>query len=35
MQSASFSIINYQFDEVHINLKNYKKSDLGILFTTN
>lgn len=34
MQSASFSIINYQFDEVHINLKNYKESDLGILFTT-
>ena len=33
MQSASFSIINYQFDEVYINLHNYKKEDdLGILF---
>jgi hypothetical protein len=34
MQSASFSIINYQFDEVYINLHNYKEGDLGILFTT-
>jgi len=33
MQSASFSIINYQFDKVYINLHNYKKEDdLGILF---
>ena len=34
MQPASFSIINYQFDEVYINLHNYKEGDLGILFTT-
>ena len=34
MQSASFSIINYQFDEVYINLHNYKEGNLGILFTT-
>ena len=34
MQPASFSIINYQFDQVHIDLNNYKKGNLGILFTT-
>ena len=34
MQPASFSIVNYQFDQVHIDLNNYKKGNLGILFTT-
>ena len=26
MHPASFSIINYQFDEVYINLHNYKEA---------
>ena len=35
MQKASFSIINYQFDKVSIDLSNHKNSNLSTSFDTN
>ena len=32
MQKAAFSIINYQFDRVQIDLNNHKSNDLSIAF---
>lgn len=34
MQKAAFSIVNYQFDKVHIDLKNHKSNDLDLSFNT-
>ena len=34
MQKAAFSIINYQFDRVQINLNNHKSKDLSLAFET-
>ena len=35
MQKASFSIVNYQFDKVSIDLSNHKNSNLSTSFDTN
>lgn len=35
MQNAAFSIVNYQFDKVSINLDNHKTSELSIDFACN
>lgn len=35
MKNAAFSIVNYQFDKVTINLVNHKKPELSINFTCN
>ncbi len=35
MQKAAFSIINYQFDRVQIDLNNHKSKDLELAFKTN
>lgn len=32
MENAAFSIVNYQFDKVSINLENHKSSELSINF---
>ena len=34
MQKAAFSIINYQFDKVRIDLNNHKSKDLALAFET-
>ncbi len=34
MQKAAFSIINYQFDRVQIDLNNHKSKDLALAFET-
>lgn len=34
MQKAAFSIINYLFDRVQINLNNHKSKDLALAFET-
>ncbi len=34
MQKAAFSIINYQFDKVQIDLNNHKSKDLALAFET-
>lgn len=34
MQKAAFSIINYQFDRVQIDLNNHKSKDLALAFKT-
>lgn len=34
MQKAAFSIINYQFDKVQIDLSNHNSKDLSISFDT-
>ncbi len=34
MQKAAFSIINYQFDKVQIDLNNHKSNDLALSFET-
>ena len=34
MQKAAFSIINYQFDRVQIDLNNHKSKDLALSFET-
>lgn len=34
MQKAAFSIINYQFDRVQIDLNNHKSKDLELAFET-
>jgi preprotein translocase subunit SecB len=34
MQKAAFSIINYQFDRVQIDLNNHKSKDLKLAFET-
>jgi uncharacterized membrane protein len=34
MQNAAFSIINYQFDKVQIDLNNHKSKDLKLAFET-
>lgn len=35
MQKAAFSIINYQFDRVQIDLNNHKNKELALAFETN
>jgi preprotein translocase subunit SecB len=35
MQKAAFSIINYQFDRVQIDLNNHKSKELALAFETN
>lgn len=35
MQQASFSIINYQFDKVNIDLEQHNSKDLKLGFSTN
>jgi len=35
MQKAAFSIINYQFDRVQIDLNNHKSKNLSLVFNTN
>lgn len=34
MEKATFSILNYQFDKVQIDLSNHSSQDLGLNFTT-
>ncbi len=34
MQNAAFSIINYQFDKVNIDLTNHKNKELSLSFDT-
>jgi len=34
MQKAAFSIINYQFDKVNIDLANHKNNELALSFKT-
>lgn len=34
MQKAAFSIINYQFDKVEIDLSNHKNKELSVSFDT-
>ncbi len=34
MQKAAFSIINYQFDRVQIDLNNHESKDLALAFET-
>ena len=34
MQKAAFSIINYQFDRVQIDLNNHKNNDMSLAFET-
>ena len=34
MQKAAFSIINYQFDKVLIDLSNHNSKDLSLSFDT-
>lgn len=35
MQNASFSIVNYQFDKINIDLTNHKNLNLSTSFDTN
>lgn len=35
MQKAAFSIVNYQFDKVHIDLSKHNSKDLNLGFETN
>jgi hypothetical protein len=35
MQNAAFSIVNYQFDKVNIDLANHSCKELSLSFDTN